>query len=112
MIANLRDEELVRKYSGRKETDRAALIRCITELCPLLDDKTLCSIAREVLLVVWTVPRSARLSPSLGGRMGIRRHCPPKLGGQHERHAASAGGLLRRFLYQLPRGEGPAPFFS
>jgi hypothetical protein len=52
MNANLSDEEIVRKYSSHVESPREGLIRCITELCPLLDDKTLCSIAEHVLSVV------------------------------------------------------------
>jgi hypothetical protein len=33
------------------EAIREGLIRCISDLCPLVDDKTLCSIANYVLLV-------------------------------------------------------------
>jgi hypothetical protein len=52
MIANLDDEDLVRKYSGHVESPREGWIRCITELCSLLDDEKLCSIAKHVLSVV------------------------------------------------------------
>ena len=52
MIANLDDEDLVRKYSGHVESLREGLIRCITEVCPLLDDEKLCSIAEHVLSVL------------------------------------------------------------
>jgi hypothetical protein len=52
MIANLDDEDLVRKYSGHVESPREGLIRCITELCPLLDDEGLCSIATHALSVL------------------------------------------------------------
>ena len=52
MIANLKDEDIVRKYSGRVESHREGLIRLITELCPLLDDEKLCVIAKSVLKVL------------------------------------------------------------
>lgn len=52
MIASLNDQELVRKYSGQMESPREGMIRCITELCPLLDDEKLCAIAKSVLKVL------------------------------------------------------------
>jgi hypothetical protein len=43
MIANSEDKDV--------EAIRTGLIRCISELCPLVDDKTLCSIANYILSV-------------------------------------------------------------
>ena len=52
MIANLRDEDVVRKYPGRAESAREGMIRCITELLPLLDERRLREVVKEVLKVL------------------------------------------------------------
>jgi len=52
MIANLRDEDVVRKYPARAESAREGMIRCITELCPLLDEQKLCEVVQAVLEVL------------------------------------------------------------
>jgi hypothetical protein len=52
MIAKLSDEEIVRKYPGRAESNREGMIRCITELCPLLDEQKLREVVEAVLKVL------------------------------------------------------------
>jgi hypothetical protein len=55
-FTNLKDKDLVRKYPGHTESPREGLIRCITQLCRLLDDEKLCAIAKSVLKVSAKVP--------------------------------------------------------